>query len=84
MSDNDKIISFVDAKDRRIKTEIDSDQAQWADLNDRLFKIMMASDLQNHSLVSATINALLKTLQRSDMDIDEAKISVNNCVEAMF
>jgi hypothetical protein len=73
---DDKIVRFEDARDRRIEAESASDQAQWEDFRDRLLAIMMACDFQNSSLMAATINALLRALERSGMDIDEAKTSI--------
>jgi len=78
-----KIISFEDAQDRRTNAEIDADQARWVDLRDRLLAAMMTSDLHNAALMSATINALMEALQRSGMDIDEAKTPVTSCVGMM-
>ena len=78
-----KLMSFEDAQDRRSEAEIVADQAQWADLRHRLLVVMMASDLHNTQLTSATISALMEALQRSGVDFDEAKTFVSDTVVAM-
>ena len=83
MNDDDKIISFEAAQDRRDEAQIDTDQAHWEDLRERLLAIMMASDLHNTSLVSATVNALIEALAQNGLDTNDAKTAVTRCIRAM-
>lgn len=81
--DDDKIIRFETLRYRRVEAETEAEQMEWEALRERLLAVMMASDQPNTALVSATINALLDTLQRSDMDFAEAKNLVALVLRAM-
>lgn len=84
MSDDDeRVVDFEAAKDRRDTEEIDRDQAHWEAVNQRLFEVMMTSDLSWSSLASATLRALLDALEaRYDMPRLDAKKSISSSLNA--
>lgn len=73
---NDNIINLNEAKERRAIAESDADEAQWNNLVDQVTNVLMQSDMQNGSLISATLCALLDTLERSGLTREEAKLEV--------
>jgi hypothetical protein len=78
----DKIIDFTAAHQRRLFADIDADAAHWEHVRDQLIAVMCASQLHDKSLISATLRALLDTLNKEDLD--EAKRDITRSLAPFF
>ncbi len=75
------IIDFELKKDRRIEAGIEADQAHWDSVRGQLAAIMEISLLGDTALVSASLRALMDTLE-PDMSRHDAKALIARCLKA--
>ena len=59
----DDPIDFEAFKERRDLAEIDADEAHWWAVVDQLIAVLWKSELSNIGITSATLRALLETLE---------------------
>ena len=80
------IIDFQARKDRRVDAEIKNDQDRWEGIRGQLADIMVTSELSDNALVSASLRAMLDTLEldpvEPNMPRSEAKALVARCLKA--
>ena len=68
----------IRAASARSQKEMDAEEAHWNRVRDQLMAVMMSSELHSHSLISATLRALLEVLQDDGTDFEEAKKNIAN------
>lgn len=65
----------IQARQRSFEKELDEEHAHWESVRDQLIAVMAASGLDDYSLASATLGALLETFD-DIASLEEAKTKV--------